>query len=391
MKRNIEQLPIPFSEEEPHSSMSKINQANLGKQEENFSKKEDLEFFRGDELLKGSLKEIPTLFSPILPKTGLVAIVGASETGKSSLARQLALSTVLGQDFLGFKNNARGKSALIISTEDDQNTIKVLLSQAKQSMSFDDDEIRDLTYLFYSENLMTKLTEILDYTIDVIVVDSPFDIFDGKDFNDGSQVRKFLNRFKEISSRFQCLVIFIHHTGKRTESLTPSKNNILGSQSFEASMRLVLELRLDPMDPQSSIRHLCVLKSNYLSPEFKRNSWVLSLDENLIFHDTGQRVPIRKLSLSSQMPRKIAPKDYPDSDHFTFLDSIFSTEDCSYSQKKLNALIQKRFDISDKPARGFISYYEEMEWIFNESTTPTLNKYKLKKSSIRLNNSSGVW
>lgn len=85
----------------------------------------------------------------------------------------------------------------------------------------------------------------------------------------------------------------LHHTGKRTEELSPSKNNLLGSQGFEAKMRLVLELRTDKEDSQ--YKHLCVVKANYLPREYKESSYKLRFDSNMLFEDTGVRVPFEEL------------------------------------------------------------------------------------------------
>jgi hypothetical protein len=91
-------------------------------------------------------------------------------------------------------------------------------------------------------------------------------------------------------------VLLLHHTGKRTEDLPPSKNNLLGSQGFEAMMRLVLELRIDR--DNSDLRHLCIVKANYLPKGYKESSYVLRFDSNMLFEDTGARVPFENLTSS---------------------------------------------------------------------------------------------
>jgi Homeodomain-like domain len=56
----------------------------------------------------------------------------------------------------------------------------------------------------------------------------------------------------------------------------------------------VMELRVDPI--YSEKRHLCVLKGNYLASEDKKNSHVLIFDEDLTFHETGERQPLETLT-----------------------------------------------------------------------------------------------
>ena len=70
--------------------------------------------------------------------------------------------------------------------------------------------------------------------------------------------------------------------------MKPNKNSILGSQGFEAKMRSVMMLTKDKDD--DSLRHLCVVKNNYLSPEEKKFSYVIKFNENLSFEPTGKRV-----------------------------------------------------------------------------------------------------
>lgn len=54
---------------------------------------------RGGELLQMEVEEVPMLFADLIPRIGLVAEVGASDTGKSMLYRQMAMSIVKGSDF----------------------------------------------------------------------------------------------------------------------------------------------------------------------------------------------------------------------------------------------------------------------------------------------------
>ena len=51
----------------------------------------------------------------------------------------------------------------------------------------------------------------------------------------------------------------------------------------------MMELRPDP--DQHDLRHLCVVKGNYLSDEYKHDSFVLRFSPGLNFEATGERVP----------------------------------------------------------------------------------------------------
>ena len=60
--------------------------------------------FLGADQLKGKeIKEIDYLVDKLIPRGALCALVGESDTGKSSLLRQLSVSLAYGDsDFLGF-------------------------------------------------------------------------------------------------------------------------------------------------------------------------------------------------------------------------------------------------------------------------------------------------
>ena len=141
--------------------------------------------------------------------------------------------------------------------------------------------------MFVIENLLEKLESFIkDNPIDLLVMDAFLDIFDGV-MNDGGQVRRFITKYDQLAAKYGFLVVFNHHAGKRTQQFAPSKDNLLGSQSFEAKMRLVIEVRPDlAIDDRL---HLCVVKGNYLPPEYKLESYIIESNENRYFTNTGER------------------------------------------------------------------------------------------------------
>ena len=87
------------------------------------------------DLLKRDVKEIPFLVKPLLPKTGIVALAGTSDVGKSTLLRQLAIAIATGQEtFLGFEIKTTHQSVIYVSTEDDENAIATLLRKQQNSL-----------------------------------------------------------------------------------------------------------------------------------------------------------------------------------------------------------------------------------------------------------------
>ena len=248
----------------------------------------------GEMLLNRNIREIPTLLNPLFPKSGLVCLAGSSETGKSALLRQLSMSVSAGlKTFLGMKLNVIHRSAIYVSTEDDEIANAYLIARQNIDLKLSPQSLNGLRFLFDSEDVVEELDRRLTANpADLVVVDCFSDLYVGS-MNEGNQVRQFLMQYSQLANKHKCLVIFLHHCGKRTETFMPSKHNLLGSQAFEAKMRLVLELRSDIADV--TYKHLCCVKGNYLSADYKSESIKLLFSEHLTFKETGERVPFENL------------------------------------------------------------------------------------------------
>lgn len=242
------------------------------------------------ELITRPHTEVPCLLKPLLPRQALVVLAGASDTGKSSILRQLALAVATGAPtFLGFPLTVQYQRAICVSTEDGDEAVGPMLKMQLHGQELAPDAHDRLRFLFEVEpdKLPQQLDQMLtDCPADLVVLDALGDLYGGN-LNASNDVRHFLTQYSNLAQKHGCLVLFMHHTGKRTDEREPSKHNLLGSQGLEAKMRVAFELRADPYAPE--LRHLCVLKGNYLPSEVKSASYVLRFDENLLFHNTGQR------------------------------------------------------------------------------------------------------
>ena len=246
--------------------------------------------FNGLELFNLSVDSIPYLLEPLIPTTCVFTIAGASDTGKSMLFRQMALHCVDNTPFLDFNFNSIHRKVIFVSTEDDHTATAFLLKkQAKAPQN-----LVNIRFKFDSIDIPEYLNrELSKDPADLIIIDAWSDVY-GDNLNDSARIRQVLGVYKNIASRFNCAIGFLHHTGKRTESLEPSKNNIQGGQGYEAAMRLAIELRNDLED--SSYKHLCIVKGNYLSSEYKRDSYKLHFnDYDFTFSNTGERIPFDQL------------------------------------------------------------------------------------------------
>lgn len=232
--------------------------------------------------------EVATLLHPLLPRQSVVVLAGSSDTGKSSFLRQLGLAVAMDRaDFLGFPLRLVHRHAICVSTEDSDDAVGAILKMQLRGSTLPHDARGRLRFVFETTNLIARLDEMLtSQPADLVVIDALGDLYTGN-MNASNDVRAFVQQYSQLAQKHGCLVLFMHHTGKRTEDREPSKHNLLGSQGLEAKMRVAFELRADPYNPD--LRHLCVLKGNYLPSEAKEKSYVLRFDENLTFHNTGER------------------------------------------------------------------------------------------------------
>lgn len=248
----------------------------------------------GEDLLNANIDSIPVLVAPFLHRVGLACLAGSSDTGKSSLLRQLAINIVTGRpDFLGFPILATHKSVIFVSTEDDPKAVSYLLK--KQTQGFQAEQLKNLRFLFDIDNLLAELdARLTAQPADLVVIDCFADAYAG-DLKDTQKIRTYLHPFQMLAEEHQCLFMFLHHTGKRTEGSEPNKNNLLSGQGFEAKMRLVIELRADPIIAEK--RHLCIVKGNYLPASYKRESFVLNfIADQFRFANTDERTPFEMLA-----------------------------------------------------------------------------------------------
>ena len=248
----------------------------------------------GYDMLCLEREQLDCLMDPILPRVGVAALVGSSDSGKSTLLRGLAMAVASGaKRYLDFELHPLHHRAIYVSTEDDAAAVSSLMQRQLSELVTPKEAYSSLDFIFEVDDLQTTLDQCLEARpADLVIIDAFADLYTGP-MNENNRVRSYLNTFSQLAQQHKTLFIFLHHTGKRTEVLAPSKHNAIGSQGFEAKMRLMMELRQDPLRPD--IRHLCVVKGNYLSKQYKHESFELRFTPGLNFINTGNRVPFSQL------------------------------------------------------------------------------------------------
>ncbi len=115
-------------------------------------------FISGLTLFQMNTDKIPMLFGDMIPKVGVWAMVGASDTAKSMILRQIAMSVAGGIPFLDWQCNVTYKRAIVVCSEDDEFAISFLLRKQNKSINLSDNELINIQFLFETEDFIEKLT-----------------------------------------------------------------------------------------------------------------------------------------------------------------------------------------------------------------------------------------
>lgn len=285
-KRNMQEVSTALTKEDKEElKRGFLTSLSEGLLEENNDKVIDddtaIENVNAKDLLSEDIDKIPCLIEPIFHRVGLAALIGSSDSGKSAMLRQLGVSVVTGKDFLGWKVTPKYFCAYYVSTEDDKTAIASLLKKQNKVWNMQADDLENLVFVFDTEDLIVRLEKMLiEKPADIIIIDAFSDIFSGQLY-ETNKVRECLNEYNRLAQKYGCLVVFLHHTNKRSDDLAPSKHNALGSQGFEAKMRLMIELKNNKVIPEN--KFFCIVKGNYLSSSYKTKAYNVSFDDNLTF------------------------------------------------------------------------------------------------------------
>lgn len=261
----------------------------MGNEELNFS------CATGEELINNNITEVPMLISPLFHQVGMASIFGSSDVGKSSLARLICILVVLGYNIEGFEVKAIFNRAIYVSLEDDLQAISPLFKKQVKALGLKASQLKAIDFIFYSDNIIDELDQRLTKDPADLVVIDPYSQVCSKDMYKANEVRDVLGEYQRLAIKHRCLIIFIHHTRKTGESLNPSKNNALGSQAFEAYLRLLIEVKSNINNPHK--KHVCVVKGNYVPTEFKRDSFDFEFTDDLIYKSLGTRTPFDRLDI----------------------------------------------------------------------------------------------
>lgn len=289
------------------------------------------------ELINMPENEDNWLVEDLIPRGSNIGLLGHSETCKSTLLRQLALSVNLrhGQ-FLGYKLDVKSGNVLYINTEESWRSVKRKLELQLKSQLDSDFDVEALTgnTYFYFENhgilefIKDKLEEI---EVDLIIIDGLADIFTG-DLNSANSVRNFLSNYSNLANSYDLSIIFMHHYCKGSNSVDPS--NSLGSIGIINSLRSVLS-----MQRKSENFYLHISKHNDISFERKQKVDVLELGDDLILRKVDDFIKGGASAPHNKSKVEVLLKKYPE-----VIDDLLH-ERCTFDEAKEN-LEAKNYSVS---------------------------------------------
>lgn len=218
------------------------------------------------------------LVSEMIPMNNVTLLYGDGGTGKSLIALQLAVSTVLGRIWL---NRMPGQgNALYLSAEDDRGELHRRLTTIAGTMNATTADLAALTIANMAGKdallaLVTKRGTLSSSAIfdelerkiaatkpRLIVLDTLADIYPGNE-NDRAQARQFIGMLRGLAIRHRCAMVLLAHP-----SLTGinSGTGASGSTGWSNSVRSRLYFeRIKDGDHETDpdARRLKVMKTNY--------------------------------------------------------------------------------------------------------------------------------
>ncbi len=158
------------------------------------------------------------LIKNVLPRADLIVMFGASGSGKSFMALDLAVHITQGKSWRNYKTK-RGR-VVYIAAEGAGGFRKRLQAYAKHHM-IDFDDLKDLGIVHAAPNLLEKSDSVdLARSIkgwgptDLIIVDTLSQVIPGANENSGEDIGRALAHCNRIKEATGATVLLIHHAGK---------------------------------------------------------------------------------------------------------------------------------------------------------------------------------
>ncbi len=247
------------------------------------------------------------LVGSVIPKRGLFCFYGDSACGKSSLFKELAMAVVSGKNFLSWSTFAEHRRVVYLSTEDEENDIKLTVHKFKQGWKAKgfDVENCNIDFVYGSFEWYRRVETLLQNApADLLLVDTLGDLMNGEDSNSESNVRKVLEKLMTLGRKYGCAVGFLHHTNKSSEinGAKPSKHSASGSGAITKKPRLAVQVTRQ--DKSNDMLGLCFEKANTLGKEVTDYIWEVHFDKEPVTISLGDR-EIESVNLSFRASNRL--------------------------------------------------------------------------------------
>jgi archaellum biogenesis ATPase FlaH len=184
----------------------------------------------------------------LLPFAGLSVLAGKPKSGKTTLARQLAVAISQGLPFLGRKTQQG--SVLYMALEEKQSEV----AEHFQSLGLcESDPVRILCGAVQKHNAIAMLSETLQTARDInlIIIDPIFRFVGVKDINAYIDVSDALERLLELARKSGVHILTAHHLKKREPD--DIMDGTLGSTAIAGGVDTFIALKAD----SAGTRTLC--------------------------------------------------------------------------------------------------------------------------------------
>jgi len=183
------------------------------------------------------------LFDQRLPRTGVALLIGPSEIGKSFVAIDAAGAVATKGEFFGVKPNVAA-GAVILAAEDARGARQRVLALSDHALAIRVVEVEDLRSKKTQRCVRDLLQEAysafrgkqLAREIGLVVLDTLSTSGLLEDENSNPKCAEAMRALASMARRFRCLVLVIHHPGKRS-------GGPRGGSALFASADVVLEVR----------------------------------------------------------------------------------------------------------------------------------------------------
>lgn len=200
-----------------------------------------LDFLSSEELLNTEPDDIEYVVEDLLIAGGMSLLSGDPFSGKSTLARHLAVQVAQGEAFLGMAT-VQGP-VLYLAMQDSRFQLKGLFEALGMTAH---DPVHVAPVWRVPADGLDRLRRIVDAVRPhLVIVDTlvSFALQVG-DWNEYGAVNRALALFLALARETQTHLLFVHHTGKaQSEDMG---RRVLGSQSIQGTVDTLLELRRRP-------------------------------------------------------------------------------------------------------------------------------------------------